>query len=793
MNPHKKNNKPFYIFFGLTTYLFMLYLSLRASTLQILNIETSFSQALIHILDNIWEAPFLIQFSPKYSFSAIGITTLIFIAIAVFVIIEAQKNHHDMAGEESGSAKWNDDINAYNKKYSDPCGSTDNSGKKNMIFTDKISLSMESFKTRRNCNAVILGGSGAGKSRFFVKPNILQANSNYVITDPAGELLESTGEFLRQQGYEIKVFNLVEMQKSNCYNPFHYIRDDQGVLMMINCLIKNTNQDGQKGGDPFWEKSETALLQALCFYLIKYRPVEEQNFSSVMRLLRAAEVDENNPNHKSELDKIFDDIALNDPDSIALKQYRTFKMGAGKTLKSILISCSVRLTVFNLQQIENLTRVDNIHLEELGGTGKKQKQALFVIIPAADNTFNFLVSMMYSQLFETLYYLAETSCQKQRLPRHVRFLLDEFANIGQIPEFTNKLATMRKYEISCSIILQNLAQIKTMYKDDWETIIGNSDSFLFLGGKEFSTLEYISKELGNQTITVKDRSNSQGKSGSSSKSYKQTSRALMFPDELGNIPDSHCVFMLRGVDPFYDKKYDYTKHPQYKNTGDASSNNKFINTIDNSASGQQFITLDQCKIFYAKRQKEESVDIKQILAKQNSADSFLKKLATSNTSDLFNEFVILSSDNITNDNVDNSNTLNPLSITSLSSSKPTSSNVKVRILNDISEINKRPIFVPLDNISSTNKTTSTSIQNPISNPIAQNIDNQHTTILSVENNTTTQEINKISEKSELDQLADFEVDFIQNNSDNTNNIFDFNFNDDTDDNQETSDFSSWFN
>lgn len=545
------------------------------------------------------------------------------------------RHRHDLADIEKGSARLNDDYKGFDKEY----------GEENKFLTTYLSrnvaLSMNTRKTLRNNNVLIIGGSGAGKTRFFVKPNILQTNCNMVITDPSGELLESCGTYLKQEGYTVKVFNLVEMHKSNCYNPFHYIRDDQGVIMMINCLIKNTTPPESSSNDPFWEKSETALLQALCFYLKDHRPEEEQNFAMIMELLRWAEVDERNPDFESKLDRVFlkskkknqrsaaqihgvgvgvnvtpEDIEFNkylaktkykdangeiqenigfksleeldtQGTDIAVKQYKIFKMGAGKTAKSILISCAVRLTVFNLPQLARLTGSDDIHLEDLGGTNPdKKKQALFVIIPAADSTFNFLVSMMYSQLFETLYFVAETSpaCNKKRLPMHVKFLLDEFANIGTIPEFTKKLATMRKYEISCSVILQNLAQIKTMYKDDWESIVGNCDSMVFLGGKEYTTLEYLSKELGFQTIVGKSRTMqapNQKSAGHDSHQYQTDKRELMTPDELGNMDNSHCVVQVRGLDPFLDYKFDYLKHPRYKFTSDADPDLSYQNPLDN--------------------------------------------------------------------------------------------------------------------------------------------------------------------------------------------------------------------
>lgn len=570
----KEQNKIIYYMAG-AVYLFVLFYALHVGTVMTIFHDYTFIDGLIHGFSHMESKPFSIIFSPATTL-AVGILTFAFVGAIAWIHYDGIANGNNTDKHSGGTAKWNDDWKGYNKTFTDPKGKETHDGPKNMILTQNIFMSMDTRQTLRNNNVLVVGGSGAGKSRFMVKPNILQANCNYVITDPAGELLTSTGAFLEKEGYTIKVFNLVEMHKSDQYNPFNYIRDEVGVLMMINCLIRNTNPDGKGGGDPFWEKSETALLQALVFYLVKYRPKSEQNFTSVMKLLRAAEVDENDSKKKSKLDCLFDEIAERDPNSIALKQYLTFKMGAGKTLKSILISCSVRLTVFNMKQIENLTGKDTIELGKMG----EGKKALFVIIPAADSTYNFLVSMMYSQLFETLYYVAETN-GKGRLDSPVRFLLDEFANIGQIPEFTKKLATMRKYEISCTIILQNLAQIKTMYKDDWESIVGNCDSFLFLGGQEYSTLEYISKELGEETIKTKNTNRSRGKSGSSGLGVNQGGRPLAKPDELARMDNSECILIIRGLFPFNDKKFDYVKHKNYCFTGDADKQFNYINTRDN--------------------------------------------------------------------------------------------------------------------------------------------------------------------------------------------------------------------
>ena len=576
-----------------------------------------------------------------------------YLAIFAFVIlwlkVQSEVNAKTIK-DPAGSAAWYENVKKFKKKYTDMKNPFNN-----ILLTQDIALNMNSHKTMRNNNVLVVGGSGSGKTRFMIKPNVLQANCSFVITDPAGEILENEGKMLEKHGYRIKVFNLVDMLHSNSYNPFKYIRDDLGVLMMINCLIKNTN-NGQKGGDPFWEKSETALLQALVFYLKdnKNIPDNDKNFTNVMKLLQAAEVNENDPNAQSALDRLFAKLEATDPNSIAVKQYKTFKMGAGKTLKSILISCAVRLTVFNLKEIENLTMNDDLDLKSIGD----EKTALFVVIPAADDTYNFLVSMMYSQLFETLYYHAENECPYEyyikegndilaiarknekgdkytqrdatrlleslkrsyirktakgkyllksknferifnseaeanlfkerlekskiikgsiRLPYPVRFLLDEFANIGQIPEFTKKLATMRKYEISCTIILQNLAQIKTMYKDDWESIVGNCDSFLFLGGQEYSTLEYISKLLGKATITNRGRSrNRSAKGGGSGQSWNPTGRNLLDPNEMSKMPKDECILIINGMNPFYGKKYDLTKHPNFNESGDSPKGEKYF-------------------------------------------------------------------------------------------------------------------------------------------------------------------------------------------------------------------------
>lgn len=645
-----KSKKPDYftlILFGGAGILLIIFLALHAGMVDNGNYIGTTIDALGAILNNPLEIRLTSSFF-KYLLIYSGMGAI----VVLYLYVENEKNKR-IDKEPGGKAKWYENLNHFKKLY------TDTEDKfNNMILTQNVALNMDSFKTKRNNNILVVGGSGSGKTRYMIKPNIMQANCSYVITDPKGEILQSEGEMLKKHGYKIKVFNLTDMAHSNSYNPFEYIRDDLGVLMMINCLIKNTN-NGQKGGDPFWEKSETALLQALVFYLKDNKDLDDKykNFTNVMKLLQAAEVNENDPNAQSPLDKLFAKVEAENPNSLAVKQYKIFKMGAGKTLKSILISCGVRLTVFNLHEIENLTMKDDLDLASVGD----EKTALFVVIPAADDTYNFLVSMMYSQLFETLYYRAENECpyeyyikngkdvlaiqrknekgdkytkrdakrlldslkraqiktvsgkmgQKKyvikarnftkefytredaekyktqlqkaeivkgaiRLPYQVRFLLDEFANIGQIPDFTKKLATMRQYGISCTIILQNLAQIKTMYKDDWESIVGNCDSFLFLGGQEYSTLEYISKLLGKKTIVNRGKGRSKSaKGGNSSQNDSQQGVNLMDPSDIANMPKDECILIINGLNPFYDKKYDLTKHPNYKETGDSKEGKSY--------------------------------------------------------------------------------------------------------------------------------------------------------------------------------------------------------------------------
>ncbi len=460
---------------------------------------------------------------------------------------------------------------------------------RNMILSQNVALSMDGRATRKNCNTLILGGSGAGKTRFYLKPNLMQLNCSYVITDPSGEILQTMGKFLENAGYEIKVINLTNMDQSHCYNPFNYVREDADILVMIDVLTKNLTPPDSHSSDPFWPKSQAALLQAIAFYLYKECRPSERNFTNVMKLLRAAIIKDGNDDYKSPLDIIFEDLEKKDPNHIAVMQYSIFKQAPAKTASTILTCAQVDLAPFNLETIANLTSIDTI---DMGTIGLKPT-ALFCITPTAKTTYNWIISLAYTQLFETLYYTAETKCKGLRLPVHVRFLLDEFANIGQIPDFEQKLSTMRKYEISCAIIIQNMAQLETMYKDAWKTIVGNCDEFIYLGGHESSSTEYVSKMLGKQTIKSRNSSRTYGRQGSNNVSLNATGRELMTPDEIAHMSDQDCLVMVKGIMPFFDKKYDLLKHPNYKYTGDADDDLLFdiaaeIHTPNNKLSGSSY-------------------------------------------------------------------------------------------------------------------------------------------------------------------------------------------------------------
>ena len=506
------------------------------------------------------------------------------ICIGVFVIFymhnTALKNFSYNPDKLYGDAgfRGEEDRKQYDERYVDHGKYIDPITKEpvetadpNMIASNDTKLSINDRKTFRNNNFLILGGAGTGKSRFVIKPNLLQENCSYVVTDRSGEIIVSCGKVLSDHGYKIKIFNLSNMGHSNTYNPFNYIRDEAGVLMVIDCLIKNTTGKNEKG-DQFFTNSEKLLYSACIFYLIDFETDESRkNFSSVMDMINMSQVDENNPSSKSELDLMFEQI---DQTSLAAKYYKAFKQAAGKTLKSIIISCVVRLQSFMTPQVTRLTGSDNINLASIGD----EKTILFIITPQADRTFAFLASMLYSQLFETLYHKGETQKLKtgsERLTYHVRCLMDEFANIGEIPEFPSKLSTMRKYNISATIVLQDNSQLQSMYKDEWRTIMANCDSTIFLGNAEPDTLKYFCEKLGNETVTAQSRGRSYGSKSGSSQNYQQVKRETLTAEEIGRLPNDECLVFLRGERPARDKKFKYETHKNYDLTGDAHSENNY--------------------------------------------------------------------------------------------------------------------------------------------------------------------------------------------------------------------------
>ena len=455
-------------------------------------------------------------------------------------------------GAEHGSATWGSpqQVNAMFAQ------------KENKLLTRNVRLGLDTHKHRRSLNVLVIGGSGAGKSRSYVKPNILEANTNYVVTDPKSEVLLATGGYLKSQGYDIRVLNLVNLEESDGYNPFRYIRDEKDALRLVNNLIQATTPKGSHESDPFWTKAETALLQAIILMLWQEAPEYEQNFSMVMRVLEYAEVKEDDEEYVSPLDLLFQAIEREKPDSVAVRQFKVFKMAAGKTSKSILVSTAVRLAPFNLPQIKAITDRDDMDLYTLG----EKKCALYAVIPDNDTTFNFLVSLLYSQAFQALYYSAD-QIHHGSLPCHVHFVLDEFAAMP-LPGFTRELATMRSRNISASTIIQNMAQIKELYKDSWETIPGNSDTILYLGGNEASTHKYISEALGKSTIDTKTHGQTKGRSGSYSTNFQMSGRELLTPDEVRALDNRYAILFIRGARPVLDLKYELMNHPAIRHTAD---------------------------------------------------------------------------------------------------------------------------------------------------------------------------------------------------------------------------------
>ena len=494
----------------------------------------------------------------------IGIAGAVILRVAVHMKGKNAKKYR--LGMEYGSARWGTPADIA------PFMDEDFFNNIPITQTERITMSSrpKQPKYARNKNILVIGGSGSGKTRFFCKPSLLQCHSSYVVTDPKGTILNEVGRLLEMKKYRIKSLNLINFKKSMKYNPLAYIRSEKDILKLVNALILNTKGEGDKSSEDFWVKAERLYYSALIGYIWYEATEDEKNFITLLDLINASEAKEDDEDYQSPVDLLFADLEAKDPDHFAVKQYKKFKMAAGKTLKSILISCGARLAPFDIKELRDLMEYDELELDTLGDS----KAALFVIISDTDSTFNFVAALMYSQLFNLL-------CDKAddfyggRLPVHVRLILDEFANIGQVPSFDKLIATIRSREISASIILQSQSQLKAIYKDSADTIVGNCDSTLFLGGKEKSTLKEISELLGKETIDSYNRSENRGTQISHGLSYQKLGKELMTQDELAVMDGGKCIFMLRGVRPFFSDKYDLTKHPNYKYTADADPKNVF--------------------------------------------------------------------------------------------------------------------------------------------------------------------------------------------------------------------------
>lgn len=510
---------------------------------------------LMEVLTEKLNHPFQFHYT-EYTIKSMLVCTLLY-AAGIGIFYSSQKNYR--RGEEHGSARWGG-ARQICKKYSQKPYS------QNILLTQNFRISLDTHKHRRCLNILVVGGSGAGKSRGFALPNIMQCCCSMVITDPKAELLRKTGGLLEKQGYEVRVFDLINPDTSFCYNPFEYVHDDKDVLRLISNLIQNTTPKGSQSSDPFWEKSETALLQALMLYLLHEAPPEEQNFAMIMEMLGSAQVKEEDEDYESPLDILFDRLEMRDPDSIAVKQYHIYKQAAGKTAKSILISVGVRLAAFNLPQIAKLTNTDELDLSSMG----ERKVALFCCIPDADTSLNYLVGMIYSQLFQTLYYMADR-VHGGALPVPVNCIMDEFPNVSLPNEFEKILATCRSRSIYCSIIIQNMSQLKALFKDSWESLVGNCDEFLYLGGNEKETHKYVSELLGKETIDTNTYGQTKGKSGSYSTNFQQSGRELLQPDEVRMLDNQNALLFIRGERPILDAKYDLMKHPNIRYTEDGGA------------------------------------------------------------------------------------------------------------------------------------------------------------------------------------------------------------------------------
>ena len=507
---------------------------------------------IIENLGVILEDPYHIEFC-KDSVKTVLILLMCYL-LAIGIYFLSQRNYRRR--EEHGSAKWGN-KKMIDKKYKQSPKFN------NKLMTQNVCIGLNAKKHRRNLNTLVCGGSGAGKTRFFCKPNLMQCNTSFVILDPKGEILRDTGNLLKEKGYEIKVLDLITMERSHCYNPFVYLNNDNDVQKLVTNLFKSTTPKGSQTNDPFWDTSASMLLSALIFYLHYEAPEDEQNFAMVMEMLRAASIEDEEDPRPSPLDELFSELELSNPEHIALKYYRSYHSGSAKTLKSIQITLAARLEKFNLESLASLTLTDEMELPSLG----EKKVALFALIPDNDTSFNFLVSILYTQLFQQLFYAAD-HIHKGSLPVPVHFLMDEFANVSLPDDFDKILSVMRSRGVSVSIILQNLAQLKALFEKQWESIVGNCDEFLYLGGNEQSTHKYVSELLGKETIDTNTYGKSTGRSGNYSTNYQISGRELLTPDEVRRLDNEYAILFIRGEKPIMDLKYDILKHPNVSLTTD---------------------------------------------------------------------------------------------------------------------------------------------------------------------------------------------------------------------------------
>ena len=506
-------------------------------------------------LGSVMDAPLKIVWC-EHSMRTLGVFVLLY-TLCIGIYLSGDRNYRRR--EEHGSAKWGS-PKAINRKYADKKST------ENKTLTQNVAIGLDGRKHRRNLNILCCGGSGSGKTRFFAKINVMNANTSFVCLDPKGELLRDTGSLLKTKGYDIKVIDLINMDKSHCYNPFVYLKTDNDIQRLVTNLFKNTTPKGSQSQDPFWDQAAQMLLLALVFYLHYEAPEDEQNFPMVMEMIRAGEVREDNEDYLSPLDELFERLEMRNPEHIALKYYRNYRSGSAKTLKSIQITLVSRLEKFNLESLAGITQTDEMELWSLG----EKKTAVFAVIPDNDSSFNFIVGMLYTQLFQQLYYQADV-VHGGRLPVHVHFVMDEFANVALPDEFDKLLATMRSREISVSIIIQNMAQLKALFEKQWESIVGNCDEFLYLGGNEQSTHEYVSKLLGKETIDTNTYGRSRGRNGSYSTNWQLSGRELMTADEVRMLDNRYALLFIRGERPICDLKYNIFRHPNLSLTTDGGA------------------------------------------------------------------------------------------------------------------------------------------------------------------------------------------------------------------------------